>query len=73
MSTLKSLLRRIVRPLRRSTPRPPSSSEPSGSLIERARSIAFIVNAATDAKGQKWFDAAKARGAEIDMLPLFQP
>ncbi len=72
MSTLKSLLRRVVRPLRRSLGGPPPV-EPSGPPIESARSIAFIVNATSDAKGQAWFDAARARGAEIDMLPLFQP
>jgi SAM-dependent methyltransferase len=72
MSTLKSLLRRVVRQLRRPLGGPPSA-DPSGPLIESARSIAFIVDSTSDAKGQAWFDAAKARGAEIDMLPLFQP
>jgi hypothetical protein len=73
MTSLRSVLRRILRPLRRPKPPPPPVNEPSGPLLERARTIAFIVTNAAEANGLKWLEAAKARGAEIDMLPLLTP
>ena len=67
-----SFLGRVTRPWRR--PKPPPPERAHGPLLDAgARSIAFVVNAASDAKGQAWIEAAKARGAEIDMLPLFRP
>jgi SAM-dependent methyltransferase len=68
---LRPLWRRIARRLRGSPVKVPD--EPSGPELEAARAIAFIVNYATDVKGRAWTDAAKARGAEIDILPLFKP
>jgi SAM-dependent methyltransferase len=70
MSTLRSLLRRITNRLRRTAGHIRLPDEPSGPELEAARAIAFIVNAASDAKGQAWIDAAKARGAQIDLLPF---
>ena len=73
MSALGSILRRMARPLRRTAGSFKPPHEPSGKPIGDARSIAFAVNAAADSKEQPWIGAAKGRGAEIDMLPLFQP
>jgi SAM-dependent methyltransferase len=72
MRSLYSLLQRLARPLRRAVLQP-KPNEPSGALLESARSIAFLVNTASDADGEAWIEAAKGRGAQIDMLPLFKP
>ncbi|HEX4295019.1 MAG TPA: hypothetical protein VHZ29_12865 [Rhizomicrobium sp.] len=48
-------------------------NEPSGRLLQRARSIAFIVSVPADERGQDWPGEAVARGAALDVLPLFQP
>lgn len=48
-------------------------NEPSGRALRRARSIAFIVSSPAEARGQEWIGEASARGATVDILPMFQP
>lgn len=47
--------------------------QPSGSALDRARSIAFVVQHPDHAKRHTWPDAAQKRGASVDLLPFSLP
>lgn len=47
-------------------------SKPPHSALGRAHAIAFIVTSPSDGQRRPWIDEAAARGAEIDLLPVFQ-
>lgn len=66
LTALRRLLKRFSAPEKNST-------DPSGRALARAKTIAFVCPSAADADGPEWIAKAKARGAEVDALPLFQP
>jgi hypothetical protein len=60
-------LRRIVPALRRRWSRPPRS------LLEGAKSIAFITTNRADRQAKRWSEDAAKFGAAVDVIPTVQP
>jgi hypothetical protein len=57
----------------RKASQPERPNEPAGPALERARRIAFVAPNADSAKGLHWPDAARKRGASVDVLPTANP